>query len=86
MKISTDEATLEKIEIPLGAGKDPTRSFLMEGEAFRPTDWKRIEKAEGRLRDPMRAIVWVCDDGSAPLVDFRPPEAASPEKKEEERP
>ena len=46
----------------------------VRGAEFKAEDWKRIEGRPGHLKPGMRAIVWVCDDGSTPVVDWRPAE------------
>jgi hypothetical protein len=74
LRVRTDEATTEDFTLSFPRAGDGSRHFMMRGGAFKPEDWKRIEASHGRLRPGMRAIVWVCDDGSTPVVDWRPPE------------
>lgn len=69
----TDEDTSEKFILSHPDSADPTKWFLMRGKPFEPSDWERIESAENRLRPNMRATVWVCDDGTTPIVDWLPP-------------
>ncbi|MGE0130406.1 MAG: hypothetical protein AB7U82_20205 [Blastocatellales bacterium] len=74
IRVRTDEQTTESFTLKFTKNDDPAKLFLMRGEEFKQSDWKLIEVSTGRLRKPMRAIVWVCDDGSNPVIDWRPPE------------
>jgi hypothetical protein len=74
IRVRTDEETTENFTLKFTRNDDPTRLFLLRGEEFKQNDLKLIEVSTGRLRKPMRAIVWVCDDGSNPVIDWRPPE------------
>lgn len=73
IRIRTDEETTETFTLKWG-GEKPEKWLLLRGEEFKPTDWKMIESAPGRLIDGMRIIIWVCDDGSKPVLDWRPRE------------
>jgi len=74
IRVRTDEETTENFTLKFTRNDDPTRLFLLRGEEFKRSDLKLIEVSTGRLREPMRAIIWVCDDGSNPVIDWRPPE------------
>jgi len=74
IRVRTDEETTENFTLKFTRNDDPTRLFLLRAEEFKQSDLKLIEVSTGRLRKPMRAIVWVCDDGSNPVIDWRPPE------------
>jgi len=74
IRVRTDEETTENFTLKFTKNDDPAKLFLLRGEEFKPDDLKLIEVSTGRLRNPMRAIVWVCDDGSNPVIDWRPPE------------
>ena len=74
LRMRTDEATTESFTLRFRKTQDASRWFLMNGEAFKPDDWKLIERSKYRLRPKMRATVWVCDDGSTPIIDWRPGE------------
>jgi len=74
IRVRTDEETTESFTLIFTRNDDPARLFLLRGEEFMHGDLKLIEVSTGRLRKPMRAIVWVCDDGSNPVIDWRPPE------------
>ena len=74
VRVRTDEDTTESFTFKWGASEKIETWFLVQGEAFKPEDWKRIESAPGKLQDGMRVIVWVCDDGSRPVFDWRPKE------------
>ena len=75
LRMRTDEATTESFTLRFRKTQEASRSFLMNGEGFKTGDWKLIERSRYRLRPRMRATVWVCDDGSTPIVDWRPGEA-----------
>jgi hypothetical protein len=71
--VRTDEATSEAFMIRFPRSPLPTKNFLLNGEPFKASDWKKVELARGRLRAGMRATVWVCEDGTTPsVVDWRP--------------
>jgi hypothetical protein len=74
IRVRTDEETTENFTLKFTRNDDPTRLFLLRGEEFKRSDLKLIEVSTGRLRPTMRAIIWVCDDGSQPVIDWRPPE------------
>ena len=74
LSMRTDEETSEKFSIPIPTGEDGSKRFLIRGKAFAESDWSLVEVSRTKLRPGMRAIVWVCDDGSAPVVDWRPRE------------
>jgi hypothetical protein len=70
----TDEETTESFTLRFLKGEDATHGLLIDGGPFRTEDWARVEQSPGKLRSGMRAIVWVCDDGSRPVLDWRPGE------------
>lgn len=72
LRIRTDAGTSESVTVRHRRGEDPSRWFLLWAEPFRPADWRQIESRKGRLRAGMRANAWVCDDGSNPVIDWRP--------------
>jgi len=74
LRMRTDEATTERFTLKHPKSDDPSKWFLLRGEPFKQSDWALIESARNRLQPNMRAIVWVCDDGTNPIVDWRPPE------------
>ena len=73
IRIRTDEETTEKFVLQHPKSEDPSLWFLLRGIPFQGPDWAAIESEKGRLRPNTRATVWVCDDGSNPMVDWRPP-------------
>ena len=70
----TDEATTESFTLRFRKTEDAAKWFLVMAEPFKQSDWALIERSRYRLRPNMRASVWVCDDGSTPIVDWRPGE------------
>jgi hypothetical protein len=74
IRMRTDEATTESFTLRFRRTEDAARWFLLMGEPFKQSDWSLIESRRYRLRPKMRATVWVCDDGSTPIVDWRPGE------------
>lgn len=74
LRMRTDEATTESFTLRFRRTEDAARWFLMMGEQFKQSDWSLIERSRYRLRQGMRATVWVCDDGTTPIVDWRPGE------------
>ena len=73
----TDESTTESFTLRFPKTEDAAKWFLLKGEQFKQSDWKLIERGRYQLRPRMRATVWVCDDGSTPIVDWRPGEGAN---------
>ena len=73
LKIRTDEETTETFVLKHPGKDSAVERFLLRGGTFEPTDWNRIEEKKNKLRRQMRATVWVCDDGSMPVVDWQPP-------------
>ncbi|HEX4947236.1 MAG TPA: hypothetical protein VFZ34_11255 [Blastocatellia bacterium] len=74
LRVRTDEATTETFTLKWAAAEKPEKWFLLRGEEFKAADWKLIESAPGKLIAGTRIIVWVCDDGSKPVFDWRPKE------------
>ena len=74
LRMRTDEATTESFTLRFPRTEDASRWFLLNSAAFKPGDWKLIERSRTRLRPNVRATVWVCDDNSTPIVDWRPRE------------
>ena len=72
LRVRTDEETTEDFSLRFARSEDGSKHFLMRGQPFKPSDWGLVEASRTRLRPKMRAIVWVCDDGSAPVIDWRP--------------
>jgi hypothetical protein len=75
LRVQTDENTTENFSLKWAASEKPETWFLLRGEAFKSDGWKLIESEPGKLLDGTRIIVWVCDDGSKPVFDWRPKEA-----------
>lgn len=73
LTIRTDESTVEKVVLQYRRGEDVARWFLYGRERFERRHWQEIERAPGRLKAGARATVWVCDNGSQPVVDWEPP-------------
>ncbi len=74
LRMRTDEETTESFTLRYAKREDAARWFLLRGEPFKRTDWALVERRRYQLRQPMRATVWVCDDGSNPTIDWRPGE------------
>ncbi len=74
LRVRTDDATTENFVLEFDKVEDAMRHFLLRAETFKASDWSAIEVSSGKLRPGMRVIVWVCDDGSKPVFDWRPPE------------
>jgi hypothetical protein len=81
IRVRTDEQTTEQFTIRLGRSEEASSKFLFQGEAFKPEDWKKIERGRGLLKPKMRATIWACrddkDDFRAELIDWRPGETDS---------
>ena len=76
IQVDTDAETVEKITLEHPGSKDPSGQFLLLGEPFKKSDWKKIEIRRGMLNPGMRATVWLCeDDEFQAIIDWRPGEA-----------
>lgn len=73
IRMRTDEDTTEKFTLHHPKSNDAKKWFLLRGKPFEGSDWALIESARNRLWPNMRATVWVCDDGTSPIVDWQPP-------------
>jgi hypothetical protein len=78
IRLRTEAGTTEAFRLRVPEGGDLTAWFLLNAQPFQPDDWGVIESAPHRLRPDMRAIVWVCDDGTNPVIDWRPSERKQP--------
>jgi hypothetical protein len=74
IRLDTDANTIEQFTLRFRQGADLTPWFLLRAKPFQPEDWGLIESVPNRLRPEMRANVWVCDDGTNPVIDWRPAE------------
>lgn len=74
LRMRTDEETTESFTLNFPRTEDAGRWFLLNSQPFKRSDWKLIERSRTRLRPNVRATVWVCDDNSTPIVDWRPRE------------
>lgn len=74
LRMRTDEETTENFNLRFPRTADAARWFLLNSQPFQPGDWKLIERSRSRLRSNARATVWVCDDKSTPIIDWRPRE------------
>lgn len=74
LRINTNFDTTEEVTLKHPGTDDPSSLFLINGEAFRRADWRKVESAKSKLRPGMRANVWVCvgDPEVQPVVDWRP--------------
>lgn len=77
LRVRTDEETTENFNLRFPRTADAARWFLLNSQPFKQTDWKLIERSRSRLRSNVRATVWVCDDKSTPIIDWRPRETDS---------
>ena len=77
IRVRTDEETTEQFTLTHPRRGDAARLFLIGGQPFKQSDWKRVEARAGRLRPDMRATVWACYEGDEPKaerIDWRPSE------------
>ena len=74
LRIRTNFDTTEEVTIRHRASDDPSKFYLINGEAFTKSDWRRVEKRPRVLKSGMRANVWVCRGNPSiqPVVDWRP--------------
>jgi hypothetical protein len=77
IRVRTDDETTEEFTLRVPQRGGASRLFLINGQQFNTSDWKRVEASAGRLRPRMRATVWACYEGDKPraeLIDWRPAE------------
>jgi hypothetical protein len=74
LRVRTDEQTTENFTLSYRPKDGPAKWFLLRAEPFKADDWKLIETRKGRLRQGMRATVWVCQTNPKPVIDWQPPE------------
>lgn len=74
LRVRTDEETTEDLVLQWLPAERPETWMLLRGEPFTTADWNQVEMAPGTLRADTRVIVWVCDGGAKPVVDWRPKE------------
>lgn len=73
ISLESDEGTFETFVLTHPKGADPTKWFLLRGKPFAEHDWPKIHSAGDGLRPNTRATIWVCADGTNPIVDWVPP-------------
>jgi hypothetical protein len=74
IRIRTDYDTSETVTLSHSGSGSPLQWFRLSGGPFRQSHWRLIESARNRLKRGVRANIWVCDDGSNPIVDWQPPQ------------
>ena len=74
LRIRTNFDTTEEVTIRHPGTDDPSRFYLINGQRFTRSDWRRIERGRKILKSGMRANVWVCRDNPKiqPVVDWQP--------------
>lgn len=74
LRIRTNFDTTESVTIRHPRTDDPSKFYLINGQPFARTDWRRIEKRRKVLKPGMRANVWVCRGNPSiqPVVDWQP--------------
>jgi hypothetical protein len=74
LRIRTNFDTTEEVTIRHPGSADPSKFYLLNGQPFTKSDWRRIERRSKVLRPGMRANVWVCRDNPTiqPVVDWQP--------------
>jgi hypothetical protein len=74
LRIRTNFDTTEEVSIRHPGTDDPSKFYLLNGQPFTKSDWRRIERRSNVLIKGMRANVWVCRDNPAiqPVVDWQP--------------
>jgi len=73
LRMRTDEETTKAFTLRHPGKGSAAEWFLLRGKVFELSNWKRIEIRRNKLHPGVRATVWVCDDGSTPVVDWQPP-------------
>jgi hypothetical protein len=73
LRMKTDENTKEHFTLNFQESESPAQWFLLYGEPFKQNDLSLIESSNSNLKPNMRATVWVCQDGSKPVIDWQPP-------------
>ena len=79
LRIRTNYDTTEEVTVRHRGTDDPSKFYLLNGQPFLKSDWRRIEKSKGVLKAGMRANVWVCRDNPSiqPVVDWRPDDSGA---------
>jgi len=79
LRIRTNFDTTEEVTIRHPGTDDPSEFYLLNGNAFMRSDWRRIEKRPKSLKRGMRANVWVCRGNPSiqPVVDWQPDDTGS---------
>ncbi len=74
LRIRTNFDTTEEVTIRHRRTDDPSKYYMLNGQRFMRSDWRRIEKRKGVLREGMHANIWVCRGNPSiqPVVDWRP--------------
>ena len=74
VRVRTNFDTTEEVTLRHPGTDDPTKFFLIDGGAFKPADWRKIEGEKYKLRPGMRANIWVCigDTTIQPVIDWQP--------------
>jgi hypothetical protein len=74
LRIRTNFDTTEEVTIRHPRTDDPSRFYLLNGQPFTKSDWRRIERRSKVLIKGTRANVWVCRDNPSiqPIVDWQP--------------
>lgn len=66
LTLKTDDETVESVSLHRGD------KILLNARQMSKDDWKLVEEKQGKLRQRMRATVWICR-GGRPVLDWQPP-------------
>jgi hypothetical protein len=79
LRIRTSFETTEVVILRHAGTDDPSKLYLLNGQPFAKSDWRRIEKRKGILRSGLIANAWVCRGNPSiqPLIDWRTNDAGS---------
>lgn len=82
LRIRTNFDTTEEVTIRHPGTDDPSEFYLINGQPFTRSDWRRIEKRRKVLKPEMRANVWVCRGNPAvePVVDWQPDDTGATQR------
>jgi len=73
IRIRTEYETTEQVTIAHAKANTPLPWFRLYGKPFGQSAWSLIESRRNHIKKGMKANIWVCNDGSNPIVDWQPP-------------
>ncbi|MEW5249081.1 hypothetical protein [Microbulbifer sp. 2201CG32-9] len=74
LRMSTDFDTQESLQVDYQTEAALMEHMRLDGVPFSQGDWSRLYQPDGKFRDKLRAVIWLCEDRETqPVINWQPP-------------